>query len=208
MKLFENSYRFTYPWHTLTAANWRKYPNEYTQHVVAVDVLNRELDPQTGILRTERLLVCKQNPPTLFKKLGVPVPELAYFREISEIDPRAKTYAAETINLTFRNIFQVEETVLFKEDPEQPKDATMFSQVAKVSTFGPFSAVGRFLEEAMISRCRANASKGRAGLELVIEKVLAEARDIETHIVTGLEELRREFTGQATAAAASSINSS
>ena len=56
MKLFQNSYDFNYPWDQVTAANWKKYPNEISTHVIAVDVLRRELKDQGKVLVTERLI--------------------------------------------------------------------------------------------------------------------------------------------------------
>lgn len=42
---------------------WHKYPNPHCSHVLSIDVVDRSVDPQTGIIRTERILGCKQNAP-------------------------------------------------------------------------------------------------------------------------------------------------
>jgi len=57
MKVFESSYVFEYPWANVSIANWRKYGTWNTQstHVVAVDTLNRSVDPSTGIVSIPRL---------------------------------------------------------------------------------------------------------------------------------------------------------
>lgn len=57
MKIFSNSCDFYYPWEQVTAANWQKYPNEMSTHVVAVDVLRRELDPTSQILTDRKSVV-------------------------------------------------------------------------------------------------------------------------------------------------------
>lgn len=49
--------------HQLAGTIFRKYPNEYAQHVVSVDVLDRSIDPETGVLRTERLIGVNQPAP-------------------------------------------------------------------------------------------------------------------------------------------------
>ena len=48
---------------------WHKYPNPHCSHVVTVDVLDRSVDPHTGIIRTERVLGCKQRAPTWIVKV-------------------------------------------------------------------------------------------------------------------------------------------
>jgi hypothetical protein len=46
-----------------------KYPNPHCSHVITVDVLSREIDPKTGIIRTERVLGCKQKAPIWIVKV-------------------------------------------------------------------------------------------------------------------------------------------
>lgn len=63
MKVFSNKVTYNYSWDEVSTANWTKYGpwNNKSEHVIAVDTLSREVDPATGILRTERLITCKQN---------------------------------------------------------------------------------------------------------------------------------------------------
>ncbi|KAJ3331862.1 hypothetical protein HDU76_002001 [Blyttiomyces sp. JEL0837] len=297
-KLFERVLYFDHPWDTLTIANWRKYPNDLSSHVLSVDILSREVDPVTGILRTERLLCCKQSAPSFLKALGLPIPEVAYFREISELDPVTKQYKAESFNLSMTSIMSVKETCIFRElpadSPEVVKDnaasggspqtkthslseslsglqmddsgsissvssatsststgskpsattsetttstsssswapwlwgsssqpssttnlatsntvtssppsptssttaiptftsplVTQFIQKAEFNACG-FASIARMIEDAAVSRFMANAHKGRMALELVLEKVLEEAKGVEAktkEVVDGL----------------------
>jgi hypothetical protein len=69
MKWFKSNHEFHYEWSLVSAANWQKYPNESCTHVAHVDVLSRTIDPDTGLLTTERLITVKQNIPTLIKKV-------------------------------------------------------------------------------------------------------------------------------------------
>lgn len=69
MRLFSNEHTYTYPWHQVTFAHWLKYPNPFASHVVHVDVLHRTVDPNTGILRTERIIACQQNVPAIIRKV-------------------------------------------------------------------------------------------------------------------------------------------
>ncbi|KAI4113101.1 MAG: hypothetical protein LQ345_005851, partial [Seirophora villosa] len=65
MKVFSSEYTFDYSWEEVSTANWRKYCpwNDKSTHVISVDTLSREVDPATGILRTERLITCNQSAP-------------------------------------------------------------------------------------------------------------------------------------------------
>ena len=40
--------RCRFPWDTVSVANWLKYPNTHTPHVLHVDYLQRYVDPATG----------------------------------------------------------------------------------------------------------------------------------------------------------------
>ncbi|KAJ3028204.1 UNVERIFIED_CONTAM: hypothetical protein HDU68_002232 [Siphonaria sp. JEL0065] len=115
MKLFEQTQTISYPWDIVTTANWMKYPNEISTHVISLDILSREVDPVTGVLRTERLLCCKQSSPKFLRTIGIPIPEVAWFREVSYLDPKTRTYTATSVNLTMRNIMVVKETCVYKE---------------------------------------------------------------------------------------------
>ena len=52
MKVFESKCTFDYSWEEVSRANWRKYCawNDKSTHVIAVDTIDRTLDPNTGIV--------------------------------------------------------------------------------------------------------------------------------------------------------------
>jgi len=56
MKVFSNDCTFDYSWEEVSTANWRKYCpwNDKSTHVIAVDILSRQVDPATGIVRLPR----------------------------------------------------------------------------------------------------------------------------------------------------------
>lgn len=53
MKVFASECTFDYSWEEVSTANWRKYCpwNDKSTHVIAVDVLSRNVDTQSGIVR-------------------------------------------------------------------------------------------------------------------------------------------------------------
>ncbi|KAF9918880.1 hypothetical protein BX616_004617 [Lobosporangium transversale] len=171
MKFFQASHKFDHSWAQVTAANWMKYPNEQCPHVVAVDVLDRYVDPETGILHTERLLTCNQSAPALVLKfLGGST--VSYVRETSELDPKTKKLTMKTQNLTMCNVLKINETVTYTVHP-QDSSSTMFRQEAQIMTGSALSRFSSYIEDFCLTRFRDNAAVGRAGFEMVLEKLKA-----------------------------------
>lgn len=169
MKFFETSHVFDYPWYQVSTAHWRKYPNERATHVLSIDTLRREIDPETGILRTERLITCRQSAPRwILKFVGGGD---SYVREVSEVDPRAEQekLIMRSSNLTFSHVVSVEETVVYRPAPDDPKNRTLFEQEA---TFKANSCLAQFvnakMEEWSVHRFSTNAKTGREGFEGVL----------------------------------------
>ncbi|KAJ3031343.1 hypothetical protein HDV00_008380 [Rhizophlyctis rosea] len=188
MKVYQNESTFPHPWSTLTSANFQKYPNPLSTQVLSVDVLRREIDPQTGHLLTERLLCCQQPAPALLRRL-LPIPEVTFFREISVVDPKTQTYAAKSWNLSMRSIIEVEETCVFKPHPSAPQ-TTIFAQTAQFTAMKDgWANVAKMVEDAAVQAFQNNAGKGRKGLELVIDRVVSEAKEVEERLTKGFEEV-------------------
>ena len=53
MKFLEMVHHFDRPWSLVTFAAWNKYPNENSPQVLHVDVLDRHVDPATGVLHLD-----------------------------------------------------------------------------------------------------------------------------------------------------------
>lgn len=181
MKFFSSECHFDHPWGTLTAANWKKYPNEISTHVVAVDVLRREIDSITGVLTTERLITCRQNIPSwIFALIGGK--NVSYVREVSEVDLRQKTLTMRSVNLTMSNILRVQETVRYTPDAENPEARTQFSQEATFQAFATIQRLCNKIEDWSLERFRQNAVLGRAGFETVLQKFNLERPSTMQHL--------------------------
>ncbi|KAI8602193.1 PRELI-like family-domain-containing protein [Dissophora ornata] len=171
MKFFQATHTFDHSWAQVTAANWMKYPNEQCPHVIAVDVLDRHVDPETGVLRTERLLTCNQNAPALVLKfLGGST--LSYVRETSELDPKTMKLTMKTQNLSMCNVLTINETVTYTVHP-QDGSSTLFIQEAQIAAGSALSRFSSYVEDFCLTRFRDNAAVGRAGFETVLEKFKA-----------------------------------
>ena len=93
----DNSYD---PVHTLNYLH-RKYPNPFAKHVYTVDTLSRTVDPDTGVIRSERLIGVQQGAPGWIKKL-FQLPETAYVREVVFIEPEKVKATCMSMNLSLK----------------------------------------------------------------------------------------------------------
>lgn len=168
MKLFQNSYDFDYPWEQVTAANWQKYPNEVSTHVIGVDVLRRELKDNGNVLVSERLLTVQQKVPRwIMMVLGAS--NLSYVREVSTVDLKKKSLKLRSCNLTYVNLLRVYELVDYMPHPNDPYNKTSFSQQAQITACGKFGRLVNTMEDWSIQRFCDNAKKGKVGFDSVLK---------------------------------------
>jgi hypothetical protein len=167
MKVFSNSVTFNYSWEEVSTANWQKYGpwNDKSAHVIAVDTISRDVDPNTGILRTERLITCKQSAPEWIKSILGGMDTSQVF-EVSYVNPAEKTVTMVSQNITMSNLVNVQETVVYK-----PLNAhqTQFVQDARITALcGGWQRIKNSIEDTLVTRFRENAAKGREGFECVL----------------------------------------
>ncbi|CAO3661821.1 unnamed protein product [Umbelopsis ramanniana] len=173
MKLFKFVHTYDYPWSLVSAANWQKYPNEHCSHVYAVDVLDRRVEPDTGVLITERLITVKQNVPTIILKL-MGTGYTQYVREISRIDPKSKTLTMDSINLTLSSYMSVAESIKYTEHPSEP-GKTQFTQQAAISAGTKLARWSSLVEDFSAKRFQQNADIGREGFNQVLQRFVVRA---------------------------------
>jgi hypothetical protein len=179
MKVFSNAVTFNYTWDEVSTANWRKYCpwNDKSTHVVAVDTLDRRVDPATGILRTERLITCRQSAPEWLRALVGGIDD-SQVLETSYVDRRGRTVTMVSTNLTWANMVSVRETVVYR--PLGPQQ-THFAQQAEITALcGGWHRIRSSIEDSLVGRFRENAAKGREGFESVLatsRRVFAEERE-------------------------------
>lgn len=182
MKVFSNSEIFNYSWEEVSTANWRKYCpwNEKSTHVVAVDTVSRTVDPNTGILRTERLITCRQTAPDWLKSMMGGCMDESQVFETSYVDPRSKTVTMVSANLTFNNLISVQETVVYRPLNDHQ---TRFEQAAQITALcGGWQRIKNRIEDTLVKRFHENAVKGKEGFEAVLamsRRVFAEERERE-----------------------------
>lgn len=186
MKVFSNSVTYDYSWEEVSAANWRKYGpwNNRSEHVTAVDILSRSVNPDTGILRTERLITCKQSMPDWIKTIIGGQGDVSYMYEASYVDPASRTVTMVSQNLTWSNLVNVQEEVVYKPLSEHQ---TQFIQTANITAMcGGWQRIKNSIEDTMVNRFRENAAKGREGFERVLmmsRKAFAEEKAVRQQVM-------------------------
>ena len=184
MKVFSNDCTFNYSWEEVSTGNWVKYCpwNDKSTHVIAVDTLSRDVDPDTGIvrnpsflvdqdsnnfqLRTERLITCKQSAPQWINAL-IGGSDVSQVFETSYVDPESKKVTMTSSNMTWSNLISVHETVVYQPLSEKQ---TRFSQEAKIIALcGGWQKIKNAVEDATVTRFSENARKGKEGFEAVLE---------------------------------------
>ncbi|KAG9314613.1 PRELI-like family-domain-containing protein [Chiua virens] len=128
MHFSSQSFKYDHPWSHVVIGIWHKYPNPHCTHVVTVDVIDRSVDPDTGIIRTERVLGCKQKAPTWIVKL-FGGSEDAYVREISFVDPATQGATITSVNLSLSQFATCYERIQYSPTSSHQ---TMFTQTAEI----------------------------------------------------------------------------
>jgi hypothetical protein len=93
--------------------------------------------------------------------------DTSHVYETSYVDPQSKKVTMTSHNLTFSNIINVQETVVY-----QPRSATetQFVQEAKITALcGGWQKIKNAVEDATVTRFRENAMKGKEGFDRVLE---------------------------------------
>ena len=93
--------------------------------------------------------------------------DTSHVYETSYVDPQTKKVTMTSTNLTFSNIINVQETVVY-----QPRSATetQFLQEAKITAvLGGWQKIKNAIEDASVTRFKENAQKGKEGFERVLE---------------------------------------
>jgi len=193
MKVWSHEHVFDHPWHTVVHAAWRKYPNPLKPEVVGLDVIDRKVD-DNGILRTNRVITTEWSIPSWATRLiGLRNPTLSY--EQSEVNAKAQRMVLQTRNLNCTNFVSVNETLIYRQHPEDPQK-TLLEQSAVVSIRGV--PLIHYMEDLLASTMYKNANKGRQAMEWVIDNIKKEYDGLSKKILTEFNELTHHQPSVAT----------
>ncbi|KAH7104744.1 MSF1-domain-containing protein [Auriculariales sp. MPI-PUGE-AT-0066] len=168
MHFFSQLFQYNYPWQHVTNGVWYKYPNPHCGHVASVDVVDRSVDPDTGIVRTERVIGVRQSAPKWIITILGGTPD-AFVREVSFVDPVSRHTSLTTVNLSMSQYLTVLEKIHYVPSPLD-SGATQFHQTAEIQARrGMWRTLAERLERWSAERITQNADSGRKGFEFVLE---------------------------------------
>ncbi|EKM60804.1 uncharacterized protein PHACADRAFT_246955 [Phanerochaete carnosa HHB-10118-sp] len=168
MHYFSQNFSYEHPWSHVVIGMWHKYPNQHCSHVLSVDVVDRSVDPNTGIIRTERILGCKQKAPIWIVKL-FGGSEDAFVREISFVDPTTQTATITSVNLSLSQFATCNENIRYS---PAPNGRTAFQQTAEIQArVGLWRSAADKLENWLVQRFEQNAQLGKLGFSDVLRNM-------------------------------------
>ncbi|PFH54765.1 hypothetical protein AMATHDRAFT_52648 [Amanita thiersii Skay4041] len=171
MHFFSQAFNYDHPWSHVVIGMWRKYPNPKCSHVVSIDVIDRTVDSVTGIIRTERILGCKQKAPTWIVKL-FGGSEDAFVREISFVDPANQNATMTSVNLSLSQFATCFEQIQYS---PASRDRTWFSQTAEIQArMALWRTAADGLEEWLVQRFEQNAQLGKVAFTDVLRTLWEE----------------------------------
>jgi hypothetical protein len=161
------NHTFDHSWEACALASWKKWPNPRRPDVLCVDIINKEFDEETGVLKATRVMMLKGWVPTWLQPLTGN--SACFFVEESITDPKNKRLILKGRNLTFKNLAELEETCIYTEDEN---GRTLFEQEGAVTayTFG----LARRMEKFCIERFRNASVQGREIMEQTIRRIKEE----------------------------------
>jgi len=167
MKIWSSEHVFEHSWETVVKAALQKYPNPLSPNVTGVDVVERRI-VDGHKLKSHRLFQTQwQVPGWISRVLGGN--KVCFGSEHSTIDARERTLTLKSRNLTFSNMLSIDERLVYRPHPDNPRGKTQLTQEA-VITVQQMPLVD-YMESLLCNTINANAHKGRQAIEFVIERM-------------------------------------
>jgi hypothetical protein len=145
--------------------------------VTAVDTYSQHYDPQSGDLKTERLVSCSRDMPGWLSALGIPSNMRA--AEVSVVNASRRELVMRTRNITGSSLMVVEEVCRYTVHPENA-EWTHYDQEARITAFLP--AFSASVEQYGLSSFASQAEKGRAVMERLCDTFAEEYKDVLSRI--------------------------
>lgn len=180
MHYFSQLFNYDHPWSHVVIGMWHKYPHPHCSHVVTIDTVDRSVDSRTGIIRTERILGCKQKAPIWIVKL-FGGSEDAFVREISFINPATQDATITSVNLSLSQFATCYENIRYT---PAPGGRTSFIQTAEIQTrMTIWRSAADKLENFLVQRFEQNAQLGKLAFTDVLRRMWESHEHQHAHVV-------------------------
>jgi len=199
MKIWTTEHIFNHNWETVTQGQWRKYPNPHNTAVLGTDVVDRRV--VDGVLHSHRIITSDWGLASWVQTL-IGSNRVCYASEYSTVDPKKRVMEMQSENLTFCNFVSMGEKMSYRPHPEDG-DKTVLKQETVVTVQGvPLTS---YMEGIIVNTVSANAGKGRAAMEWVVDKLGQECRAL--NLSATLDKLQGELVDLKSTVADSLITS-
>jgi len=188
MKLWSTEHVFNHPWDKVTAAAWRKYPNELNPNVKQLDVVKRDVT-EDGKLVTTRVFGNTYSFPALLGSL-LGLPDICHAVERVVVDPVSKEMTLRMINHTFCGMLAVNEKLVYRQSTED-ENVTVLEQSAAITVSG--IRFQNYFEDVIVSGFESNCIKGRQAIENVIDVINTEMDELVKTFDTEVQEFSRSL---------------
>ncbi|KAJ3068458.1 hypothetical protein HK102_007167, partial [Quaeritorhiza haematococci] len=155
VSFWSHTFTYAHSWPAVTQAIFQKYPNPFARHVLSSDVIDRTVDPETGVMKTTRLFLKKGIIPKWGRHL-LNVSE-AFIIEQTIVDPRSKTMITVTRNLSHKKVMLVEETQVIRPNPSNPDTMTVVNTSARIVSNMGWAPITSRIEGFGLSKFKDNA---------------------------------------------------
>lgn len=148
-----------------------KYPNPFSSHVLAADILSRHIDPVTENLHTTRIMLKTGSMPgwmySLLKSQD------AYVIEESVVDPKRSFMQTKTRNLTHQRFLVVEEIQTYTKSPEDLNWTLAHCHATVKSNFrgSKWTGIGSNLEGIGVKRFKDHLVKSKMAMTWILDKL-------------------------------------
>ncbi|KJE93389.1 hypothetical protein CAOG_04182 [Capsaspora owczarzaki ATCC 30864] len=168
VRIWKSESKFDASFDETTTAFWVKYSTGHplTKHVMCSDVVDRHIDPDTGVLHTTRILV-KTNPKPKWGEM-ISAVTTAYIVERTTVDPVTRTMTTFTRNVNHKRLMTIEERCVYTQDPSCPNTTHCKTEATVTSNVWGWAGT---LEKFGVDRFKSNAVKAQNALSTVIQIV-------------------------------------
>jgi hypothetical protein len=182
MKIWSSEHIFNHSWENVVKAALQKYPNPLTPGVIGVDVIDRTI-LDNGIIKSHRLLMTQWSiAPWIAKLIGGN--RTCYASEHSQIDRENKTFSLRSRNLTFNNVINVDEKLVYTTHPDD-SEKTMLKQEAIITVQNV--PLIDYLENLFMNKMNTNAHTGRQAIEFIIHKMNNITEDMNNNLTNATQ---------------------
>lgn len=156
----------------MSLAVWMKYPNPFSAHVLAADVLSRWVDAQTGCLHSTRLILKTGSMPSWILSMAKSPDALVL--EESIVDPGRSFMQTRTRNLSHQRWMVVEEVQTYTRNPEDAGWTLADTRATIRSNFGKhWAGIAAKMESLGARRLKEHLQKSRQAMGYILDKLRA-----------------------------------